>query len=145
MKMEKVDIEENPLDDVPESYQRYLDEIYNISRKKRGGWVSNKELADKLSVKPASVSGMLEKLSRKKYIVWEPRRSIRLTPKGKKIAEQLNEIHMLLHEFFVKVLKISDKDVVENLSCEIEHHITDEVKESFRLFLSKYLKESIQT
>ncbi len=46
---------------VPESYQRYLDEIYIISRKKKGGWVSNKELASNLNVKPASVSGMLEK------------------------------------------------------------------------------------
>jgi len=134
-------MEENPLDDVPESYQRYLDEIYSISRKKRGGWVSNKELAEKLSVKPASVSGMLEKLSEKNFIIWEPRKAIRLTPEGKKIAEQLIEIHMLLNEFFKKVLKISDEDIVEDLSCEIEHHITDEVKESLREFLSKYLKE----
>ena len=139
--MGKTDIEENLLNDVPESYQRYLDEIYSISRKKRGGWVSNKELAEKLSVKPASVSGMLEKLSEKNFIIWEPRKAIRLTAEGKKIAEQLNEIHMLLNEFFKKELKISDVNVVEDLSCEIEHHITDEVKESLREFLSKYLKE----
>ncbi|TFG23406.1 MAG: metal-dependent transcriptional regulator [Promethearchaeota archaeon] len=140
MKMGKTEIEENLLNDVPESYQRYLDEIYNISRKKRGGWVSNKELAKSLKVKPASVSGMLEKLSEKNLIIWEPRKAIRLTGEGRKIAEQLNEIHMLLNEFFEKVLKIADEQVVEDLSCEIEHHITDEVKESLREFLSKYLK-----
>ena len=141
MKMGKTEIEENLLNEVPESYQRYLDEIYNISRKKRGGWVSNKELAKSLKVKPASVSGMLEKLSEKNLIIWEPRKAIRLTSEGRKIAEQLNEIHMLLNEFFEKVLKISDEEVVEELSCEIEHHITDEVKESLREFLSKYLKQ----
>ena len=61
---------------------------------------------------------------------------------GKKIAEQLNEIHSLLQEFFFKVLKITDEKLVENISCEIEHHITEEVKESFKGFLSKYLKQS---
>ncbi len=31
------------------------------------------------------------------------------------------------------------KDVIENLSCEIEHHITHDVKNSLEEFLSKYL------
>ncbi|GAG69669.1 unnamed protein product, partial [marine sediment metagenome] len=29
---------------IPESYQRYLDIIYNISKKKKGGWVTNKDI-----------------------------------------------------------------------------------------------------
>ncbi len=124
---------------VPESYQRYLDEIYIISRKKKGGWVSNKELASNLNVKPASVSGMLEKLKDKKYIRWEPRKSIRLTEKGKKIARQLDETHDLLRSFFIRVLKITDDNVVENLACAIEHHITSDVKEAFKDFMSNYL------
>jgi DtxR family Mn-dependent transcriptional regulator len=135
-------INEKPLENIPESYQRYLDEIYNISKKKRGGWVSNKELAKNLNVKPASVSGMLEKLREKEYILWEPRKAIRLTIRGKSVAEQLNTIHSLLREFFEKVLRISDEEIVEKLSCEIEHHISREVKESLELFLSKYLEDS---
>jgi DtxR family Mn-dependent transcriptional regulator len=125
--------------DIPESYQRYIDEIHNISRKKKGGWVTNKEIAESLQVEPASVSGMLEKLKKKGLIKWEPRKSIRLTEEGKKIARQLDEIHSLLHQFFSKVLKIDDSEVIENLSCEIEHHITRDVKASFEEFLSKYL------
>ena len=127
------------ISDVPESYQRYIDEIHNISRKKKGGWVTNKEIAESLHVEPASVSGMLEKLKKKGLIRWEPRKSIRLTEEGKRIARQLNEIHSLLHRFFAKVLKIDDSEVIENLSCEIEHHITGDVKASFEEFLSKYL------
>ncbi len=125
--------------DIPESYQRYIDEIHNISRKKKGGWVTNKEIAESLNVEPASVSGMLEKLKKKGLIKWEPRKSIRLSEEGKKIARQLNETHSLLHQFFSKVLKIDDSDIIENLSDEIEHHITQEVKTSFEEFLSKYL------
>ncbi len=129
------------ISDIPESYQRYLDEIHSISRNKKGGWVSNKEIAEKLQVEPASVSGMLEKLKKKGLIKWEPRKAIRLTEKGKKIAKQLDETHTLLYQFFSKVLKIEDQDVIENLSCDIEHHITQNVKKSLKEFLSKYLDD----
>lgn len=129
------------ISDIPESYQRYLDEIHSISRNKKGGWVSNKEIAEKLQVEPASVSGMLEKLKKKGLIKWEPRKAIRLTEKGKMIAKQLDETHTLLYQFFSKVLKIEDQDAIENLSCDIEHHITQNVKKSLEEFLLKYLDD----
>jgi Mn-dependent DtxR family transcriptional regulator len=127
------------ISDIPESYQRYLDEIHKISRKKKGGWVTNKEIAENLHVEPASVSGMLEKLKNKGLIKWEPRKSIRLTEEGKRIAIQLTEIHTLLYQFFSEVLKIEDHEVIENLSCQIEHHITRDVKNSLEKFLTQYL------
>ena len=132
---------ESLISEIPESYQRYLDEIFIISRRKKGGWVSNKELAENLDVKPASVSGMLEKLEKQGLIDWKPRKSIRLSEKGKTIARQLNETHELLRDFFQKVLEISDEKVVDNISCEIEHHITSHVKKKLKEFLSKYLKQ----
>ena len=135
---EKKKSEEKEISEIPESYQRYLDVIYDISKSKRGGWVSNKEIADNLNVEPASVSGMLEKLRKSDLIKWEPRRAIRLTDKGKIYAMQLNEIHELLRFFFNKVLKIGDRSVVEQVTCQIEHHITPEVKKSLEKFLSKY-------
>ncbi|MFW9970023.1 MAG: metal-dependent transcriptional regulator [Candidatus Odinarchaeota archaeon] len=131
------------ISDIPESYQRYLDEIYIISRSKKGGWVSNSEIAENLKVEPASVTGMLEKLKKKGLIKWEPRKAIRLTEEGKRIARQLNEIHALLYQFFSKVLKIEDELAIEELSCEIEHHITRDVKNSLEQFLSKYLDSEI--
>ena len=129
------------ISDIPESYQRYLDQIYIISRSKKGGWVSNREIAESLHVEPASVTGMLEKLAKRGLIKWEPRKAIRLTEEGKKIARQLNEIHILLFQFFAKVLKIKDEDTIEKLSCEIEHHITRDVKNSLEEFLSKYIDD----
>jgi len=132
---------ENPeISEIPESYQRYLDTILNISKSKKGGWVSNKEIAESLQVEPASVSGMLEKLKKKRLINWEPRKSIRLTNKGKKYALQLEETHALLRIFFKDILKIDDEEIVEKVSCEIEHHITRDVKDSFRDFILKYHK-----
>ena len=130
--------EEEEFSEIPESYQRYLDVIYEISKNKRGGWVSNKEIADNLNVEPASVSGMLEKLKKSELIKWEPRRAIRLTEKGKKFAIQLSEIHDLLRFFFRDVLKIEDQSVIEKVTCQIEHHITPEVRKSLEKFLSNY-------
>jgi len=132
---------ENPeISEIPEGYQRYLDIIFNISKKKKGGWVTNKEIAENLQVEPASVSGMLEKLKKTRLIKWEPRKSIRLTDKGKKYALQLEETHSLLRIFFKDILKIEDEEIVEKVSCEIEHHITQDVKDSFRHFILKYHK-----
>ncbi len=128
--------------DVPESYQRYLDEIYNITyKKKKGGWVSNKEIAEALQVNPASVSGMLEKLKKQGLISWEQRKAIRLTKQGKEVAEHLAQVHSLLNEFFEKVLKLGDYKLIDNLSCQIEHHITKEVKISLEKFLKRYLSK----
>lgn len=126
--------------DIKESYQRYIDVIYEISKKKRGGWVSNKEIAEALDVEPASVSGMLDKLKNKGYIKWEPRKAIRLTEEGKNIAIQLDEIHELLRTFFKNVLKIEDNQLIENVTHEVEHHITQDVKKSLKKFLSNYLE-----
>ncbi|MBN1217054.1 MAG: metal-dependent transcriptional regulator [Candidatus Lokiarchaeota archaeon] len=134
--------EKNNLDDIPESYQRYLDEIYTIASKKRGGWVTNKEIALSLGVEPASVSGMLEKLKENNLINWEPRKAIRLSKKGKEIAMQLNENHQLLLLFFKKVLKLKDNLTIDALACQIEHHISQDVKESLKIFLDKYLNQN---
>jgi len=130
------------LAEIPESYQRYIDEIYSIAVKKRGGWVSNKEIAEKLEVEPASVSGMLEKLKNEGLIKWEPRKAIRLTKKGKEIGKKLKEIHQLLNTFFEKVLKLEDKETINRLSCEIEHHIGPRVKDQLKDFLNKYLNQN---
>ncbi|TXT65185.1 MAG: Transcriptional regulator MntR [Promethearchaeota archaeon] len=129
------------LSEIRESLQKYLDEIYSIAITKRGGWVTNKEIAEKLNVEPASVSGMLEKLKEEGLIQWEPRKAIRMTNKGKELARQLNEIHLLLNTFFEEVLKLEDKETINNLSCEIEHHISPTVKDSLKKFLNQYLAQ----
>jgi len=104
-----------------------LKAIYLISKKNKGGWVSNSEISSFLSINPSSVSGMLHMLKGHGFIVWKPRGAIRLTQKGKNIAEQINLNYLKLKEFFKKVLKLEDKELIEKLCCGIEHHITPEV------------------
>ena len=84
---------------------------------------------------------MLTNLKKEGLIQWERRKSIRLTKLGKDVAQHLNEVHSVLNKFFEKVLKIKDKNLVDELSCQIEHHITQDVKDSLIKFLDSYLSE----
>jgi len=113
-----------------ESQDHYLKAIYLISRHKKGGWVSNSEISDYLGITPASVSGMLHKLKEKGLILWKPRTSIRLTENGKNSATQVIKNYKELKDFFITILKLDDKELIDTLSCGIEHYITPEVRKS---------------
>jgi DtxR family Mn-dependent transcriptional regulator len=101
-----------------------------ISKHKKAGWVSNSEISEHLDIKPASVSGMLHKLKQNGFINWKPRSSIRLTKKGKDVAQQIIKNYKKLRQFFAGILKIEDKELIDSLSCGIEHHMTPEVAEA---------------
>jgi len=111
-----------------ESHEDYLKAIYLISKKNKGGWVSNSEISAFLKVKPPSVTDMLYKLKSKGFINWQPRKSIRLTNKGKKIAKSIVRKNKELKKFFKNVLNLKDDLMLEELCCKIEHHIPPEVR-----------------
>ncbi len=117
------------MDDIElcESQEDYIKIIDKISKKNHGGWVSNSEIAKGLQIKPSSVTNMLHKLKDLKIIKWDPRKSIRLTEKGKNIAKKLNTRYEILIEFFRNILNINDDDVINNFCCEIEHKIPSEI------------------
>ncbi len=113
--------------EINETFEDYLKAIYLISKQNKAGWVSNSEISNLLSVKPSSVTSMLHKLKDNDFIAWKPRGSIRLTQKGKNIAKQTLRNYKKLREFFINVLKLTNKEIIDKLCCEIEHHITYEV------------------
>ena len=110
-----------------ESYEDYLKAIYLISRQNKGGWASNTKISNFLKVKPSSVTNMLYKLKENGLIEWRPRKSLRLTKKGKEIATNIIRNYDCLFNFFSRILKLKNKVLVSDMCCEIEHHITPEV------------------
>ena len=110
-----------------ESQEDYIKTIGKISKKKHGGWVSNSEIAKELQINPSSVTNMLHKLKDLNIIKWDPRKSIRLTEKGKNIAKKLNTRYKILIEFFTNILKINDDEAISDFCCEIEHKITPQI------------------
>ena len=120
----------NMMSQIKDTYEDYLKAIYIISKKNRGGWVSNSEISHFLKVKPASVSNMLYKLKDNYYIRWYPRKPVRLTAKGKEIALiTINKYNQLKH-FFEDVLGVDNTFILDELCCKIEHSITSEISDA---------------
>lgn len=115
-----------------ESYEDYLKTIYLISKRNKAGWVSNSEISEFLKITPSSVTNMLYKLRKKDCIIWQPRKRIRLTQKGKIIAQDIICNYKTLQYFFKNVLCIEDSLIIDNLSGKLEHLITPQVLESLR-------------
>ncbi|TFF96766.1 MAG: metal-dependent transcriptional regulator [Promethearchaeota archaeon] len=114
------------MNEIQESQEDYLKAIYLISKKNRGGWVSNSEIAEILKVKPSSVTNMLYKLKKLGFINWDPRKSIRLTKDGKERAKSILKRYNALKDFFINILDLHDEDTINELCCKIEHHLNKE-------------------
>ena len=128
---------------IKDTHEDYLKAIYIISRKNKGGWVSNSEISNLLKVKPASVSSMLYKLKENNYIHWYPRKSVRLTAKGKKIALITINKYNQLKFFFEDVLGVDNAFKLDELCCKIEHTITPEISDALENLSLKVILENI--
>jgi len=115
---------------IRDSYEDYLKAIYIISKKNRGGWVSNSEISNFIKVKPASVSSMLYKLKENNYVNWYPRKSVRLTAKGKEVALITIKKYNQLKHFFEDILGVDNTFELNELCCKIEHKISTEISDA---------------
>jgi DtxR family transcriptional regulator, Mn-dependent transcriptional regulator len=118
-----------------ESYDEYIEAIYRLSLKNPGGWVKNKEISKRLDVKAPSVTNMLEKLSKSKYIDWKPRSGIRLTEIGRDRAKILVCNHIIVELFLSNILKMTNSDQINKIACDFEHHMTHDLTERFKSLL----------
>ncbi len=115
----------------------YLEAIYNLSRKR--GFTRVKEIASYLGVKPASVSEMLSKLSRKGLVRYEKRLFVSLTDEGKRVAECVRERREILVKFLV-TLGVPDK-IAEEDACVMEHVLHKETITQLKKFV-KFVEDS---
>ncbi len=106
------------------SLEDYLEAIYNIIQEKSA--VRAKDIAAKLQVSNASVTGALKTLAKRHFLNYAPYDVITLTPKGEKLAREIVRRHQVLKDFFVKVLAI-DEDEANKTACKLEHGISPEI------------------
>ena len=119
------------IDDIPESYQEYIVTIYRLSS--QSNKVTNIEISQKMKIKPSSVHNMLVKLKSRNFVDWKPKqKEIRLTPEGEKIGRQLILGYLIMELFLREYLGLTDHDVIHNLACKLEHHVTEPIQEGFR-------------
>jgi Mn-dependent DtxR family transcriptional regulator len=115
----------------------YLERTVEVLKEK--GYVRVSDIAERLSVKPASVTRMLQKLEQGGYITREPYRGFSLTSQGKKVALDIRRRHAILEEFLGMLevpKKIIDKDI-----DGLEHHLSNQTVEALERFLKKTKSE----
>jgi DtxR family Mn-dependent transcriptional regulator len=113
------------------SLEDYLEVIFHIIEEKQG--VMPKDIARRMKVSSASVTGALRSLAERKLINYAPYDVISLTPSGKTIARDVVRRHEVLRDFFVKVLAVEYKDADE-AACQMEHSIPKVILERFIQF-----------
>ena len=104
--------------------QGYLETIYELTESHCHAHV--KAISERLNVKMASVTEAVKGLAALGLIVHEARKNIRITPAGKKIADELQSRHRVFSDFFHEILGCTT-DRAENFACRIEHAIDAEL------------------
>lgn len=108
------------------SVEDYLKAIYRLSP--GGRTAATSEIAHALELSPASVSGMVKRLSEQGLLEHEPYRGVQLTPEGLRQALRMVRRHRLLETYLVAFLGYS-WDAVHDEAERLEHAVSDELIE----------------
>jgi DtxR family Mn-dependent transcriptional regulator len=112
--------------DLTAAVQDYAKAIYTLES--RDGAASTTELAALLEVRPASVSGMLRKLSELGLVKHERYHGVRLTARGRRVALEVIRHHRLVELFLVESLGMTWDEVHAEAEV-LEHALSEELEE----------------
>jgi DtxR family Mn-dependent transcriptional regulator len=107
------------------SIQDYLKHIYELTE--NGEAASTNALATRLNVKPASVTGMIQKLASAKptLVEYQKHQGVSLTKDGRKAALEVIRHHRLIETWLVQTLGYSWDEVHEEAE-RLEHVISED-------------------
>ncbi|HAX68946.1 MAG TPA: DtxR family transcriptional regulator [Anaerolineae bacterium] len=107
------------------SIQDYLKRIYELTE--NGLPASTNDLARELNVRPASVTGMIQKLAAEKpaLVEYQKHQGVTLTSAGKRAALEVIRHHRLLEAWLVQTLGYSWDEVHEEAE-RLEHVISED-------------------
>ena len=106
---------------IHESAENYLETILILSLK--GGKVRSIDIANELEFSKPSVSIAMKNLREKGYILIDDDGYIKLTAKGRKIADSMYERHVAISDWLMKLGV--DKKTALNDACKMEHVISE--------------------
>ncbi len=111
-----------------QSVQDYLKRIYDLTE---GGCpASTNDLARELKVKPASVTGMIQKLAAEKpaLVAYQKHQGVTLTPAGRRAALEVIRHHRLLETWLVQTLGYAWDEVHEEAE-RLEHVVSKDLEQ----------------
>ncbi|MDR0822038.1 MAG: metal-dependent transcriptional regulator [Oscillospiraceae bacterium] len=122
------------MNELHRSGEDYLETILLLEQK-NDGHVHAVNIANELGFSKPSVSKGLSLLKEQNCVLIDDNLHIRLTTKGRKIAERVYERHRTLRSFLTNILGVSEK-TAENDACMMEHNISEETFQKLREFVS---------
>lgn len=111
--------------------EEYIETIYTLEKK--DGKARTGMIATVLNVKPPSVTEMLQKLQEQGLVKYQIYIGVKLTPKGKEIAQKLIRKHELIGNF-LKIIGV-EKEMAEIDACQIEHYVSPNTMECLEKFV----------
>lgn len=105
----------------------YLKAIYKL--KKGESKVTTSAIAERLRLSDATVTSMIKKLARQKFVKHISYRGVMLTEAGEKIAVKVIRRHRLVELFLKEILKL-EWDKVHDEAEKLEHYVSDEILDS---------------
>ena len=110
----------------------YLKAVYDLER--GGGSATTNDLAHRLGVAPASVSGMVRRLADQGLLAYERYRGVRLTEAGRRAALRTLRRHRIIESYLATVLGYP-WDRVHEEAERLEHAASDDVIEAMARLL----------
>lgn len=125
---------------IGESAEDYVEAVLIIQKQKNR--VHSVDIAKYLNVSKPSVSYAIRNLSKAGYLFMDEdnEKQIKLTPKGKALAEKMYERHVFFSRW-LKSLGI-DEEIAVAEACRIEHVLSKESFEAIRKFVIKSNKNN---
>ncbi len=108
----------------------------------KGKATSVTEIAEEMDVKPPSVTDALQRLDKLGMVKYEKYHGVRLTKKGKKVAQALACRYETLRDFLV-LLGVPE-EIASADACEIEHLANSETVRRLTMFVH-FMKNSGQS
>jgi DtxR family transcriptional regulator, Mn-dependent transcriptional regulator len=111
-----------------QAIEDYLKIIYELTA--ASGRASTTDIADQLDIKPASVTGMIQKLAATEppLVEYQKHQGVVLTPEGERVALEIIRHHRLLEHFLHETLGFPWDEVHEEAD-RLEHVISEEFEE----------------
>ncbi len=100
-------------DRISSNLEDYLETIFMLSDETAGAHTTgahSKDIANKMGVTRASVTGALRALSELGLVDYTPYRAVRLTTKGERVARAVAERYAIVYRFMSDVLGLNTDD-----------------------------------
>jgi DtxR family Mn-dependent transcriptional regulator len=115
---------ETPAPPLTGSVEDYLKAIYELES--AFGSAPTNDIAERLSIAPASVSGMVQRLAGQGWLEYERYRGVRLTERGRRAALRTLRRHRIIEAYLVHALQY-EWDEVHDEAERLEHAVSEEL------------------